>query len=68
MTNWYLVERTDGKKVALGKTRHEARGIIGRCHGGKREWYDIVPILPTPWVSPRMTPEFDRYPEVWDVE
>jgi len=56
---WYLVERFDGKQIAVCRTRHDAVGVRGRCHAGKRSWYDIIPIRPVIDWGPRMTTDFD---------
>jgi len=61
----YLVERHDGKELAVHSTRHGAVGQIARCHGGRPEWYSIELVNPLALLTwhPRMTDEFDPYPE-----
>jgi len=66
---WYAVKRIDGKQLGVAKTRHEAVGMIPKAHADKNEWLEIEPISPTfpgNW-KPRMTTEFEKYPEGWKV-
>lgn len=66
-TQLYAVERHDGKRIALCDSRHDAAGVIARCHAGKRSWYDIEPVSVLSWLfwRPVYTPDFERYREVW---
>lgn len=67
MNEYYAVERHDGKRIALAESRHEAAGVIARCHAGKESWYDIKPVSAASWLfwRPVYTTNFDRYNEVW---
>lgn len=64
VNEWWVVVRCDGKEVAMGHSRHDARGIIARCHGCRSEWYNVERVVPVPWWTPAKTPDFDTHPGV----
>jgi len=62
---WYLIERCDGKLLSIHQTRHEAAGMVARCHGCQSSWYDIIPVSAATWlhIEPRVRADtFDPHP------
>jgi len=62
-TYWFLVERIDGKELAVFPDRHDAVGFKARMHAGKDEWYSVQKVNPVAYLDwkPRMTPDCEPY-------